>query len=91
MIMAEMMNLEPVMGKVKTELECMLMLFAKFGTLNKCIWPAQLHHKPHSKSSVCIFILSYLTISFMMRTSLLILILMMLASFVMVTTRKKSD
>ena len=39
MIMIEMINLEPVMGKAKTELECMLTLFERFGTPNERVWP----------------------------------------------------
>ena len=39
MIMVEMINLEPVMGKAKTEFECMLTLFERFGTPNERVWP----------------------------------------------------
>ena len=39
MIMAEMINLAPVMGAAKTELECLLFMFESFGTPNERTWP----------------------------------------------------
>jgi cyclin-dependent kinase 2 len=39
MVMAEMINLAPVMNKARTELDCLLILFKAFGTPNERTWP----------------------------------------------------
>ncbi len=39
MIMAEMINLVPVMGKAKTELDCLMIIFKELGTPNERTWP----------------------------------------------------
>jgi serine/threonine protein kinase len=42
-IMAEMINLAPVMSKAKTELDCLMIIFKKLGTPNEHTWPGVTH------------------------------------------------